>query len=213
MSNYVIMTRELYEQHSHRRDEDMCSEDCAKKEFSLTSEDLNLIVGYRREGKVANNKTMYYENDLIAKCIDLYGQEFFDNTLAGKAKIALKHATRAKKPKREKQIKGGDDEDGVAIIGPSKKKRTPSEYNLFMKEVIARIKGENPEMPHIEAFTLAAKLWKEKSTKEKEAKVAEETIDGESKNEESENEAKNEVSSESKNEESKDEDAARVSTA
>ena len=112
MSNYVIMTRELYEQHAHRRDEDMCSEDCAKKEFSLTPDDLNLIVGYRREGKFSNNKTMYYENDLIAKCIDLYGQDFFDNTLAGKAKAAIKHQTRSKKPKeRQKQIKGGNEDE------------------------------------------------------------------------------------------------------
>merc|ERR1712146_156566 len=129
----------------------------------------------------------------MGKCIDLYGQDFFDNTLAGKAKAAIKHQTRSKKPKeRQKQIKGGNEDEEA----PPKKKRTPSEYNLFMKEVIARIKGENPDMPHIEAFTLAAKLWKEKSAKEKEAKAADTAQAEEPKKEEAKDETKNESKNE-----------------
>ena len=64
----------------------------------------------------------------------------------------------------------------------------------YFTSVIARIKGENPEMPHIEAFTLAAKLWKEKTSKPPDG-----ASNGESKKEESE--SKGEPESESKNEE------------
>ncbi|KAJ8548038.1 hypothetical protein K7X08_021274 [Anisodus acutangulus] len=40
---------------------------------------------------------------------------------------------------------------------PEKKHRLPSAYNRFMKEEIQRIKAENPEIPHREAFSAAAK--------------------------------------------------------
>ncbi|CAN4124628.1 unnamed protein product [Withania somnifera] len=42
---------------------------------------------------------------------------------------------------------------------PEKKHRLPSAYNRFMKEEIQRIKTENPEIPHREAFSAAAKNW------------------------------------------------------
>nr|XP_025886851.1 protein CRABS CLAW isoform X1 [Solanum lycopersicum] len=42
---------------------------------------------------------------------------------------------------------------------PEKKHRLPSAYNRFMKEEIQRIKSENPEIPHREAFSAAAKNW------------------------------------------------------
>ncbi|KAI4387538.1 hypothetical protein MLD38_005364 [Melastoma candidum] len=42
---------------------------------------------------------------------------------------------------------------------PEKKHRLPSAYNRFMKEEIQRIKSANPEMPHREAFSTAAKNW------------------------------------------------------
>ncbi|KAK4263614.1 hypothetical protein QN277_029003 [Acacia crassicarpa] len=40
---------------------------------------------------------------------------------------------------------------------PEKKHRLPSAYNRFMKEEIQRIKATNPEIPHREAFSAAAK--------------------------------------------------------
>ncbi|KAH9605305.1 hypothetical protein KSS87_017545, partial [Heliosperma pusillum] len=40
---------------------------------------------------------------------------------------------------------------------PEKKHRLPSAYNRFMKEEIQRIKAANPEIPHREAFSAAAK--------------------------------------------------------
>ncbi|XP_004298356.1 PREDICTED: protein DROOPING LEAF-like [Fragaria vesca subsp. vesca] len=42
---------------------------------------------------------------------------------------------------------------------PEKKHRVPSAYNRFMKEEIQRIKAANPEIPHREAFSAAAKNW------------------------------------------------------
>nr|QZP43405.1 CRC1 [Erythranthe lewisii] len=42
---------------------------------------------------------------------------------------------------------------------PEKKHRPPSAYNRFMKEEIKRIKSANPEIPHREAFSAAAKNW------------------------------------------------------
>uniref|UniRef100_A0A803RAA3 CRABS CLAW n=1 Tax=Cannabis sativa TaxID=3483 RepID=A0A803RAA3_CANSA len=42
---------------------------------------------------------------------------------------------------------------------PEKKHRLPSAYNRFMKEEIQRIKSANPEIPHREAFSAAAKNW------------------------------------------------------
>ncbi|XP_010549225.1 PREDICTED: protein CRABS CLAW-like [Tarenaya hassleriana] len=40
---------------------------------------------------------------------------------------------------------------------PEKKQRLPSAYNRFMREEIQRIKAANPEIPHREAFSTAAK--------------------------------------------------------
>ncbi|KAL6294876.1 hypothetical protein ACE6H2_003018 [Prunus campanulata] len=46
-----------------------------------------------------------------------------------------------------------------ALQAPEKKHRLPSAYNRFMKEEIQRIKAANPEIPHREAFSAAAKNW------------------------------------------------------
>ncbi|XP_078432405.1 plant-specific transcription factor YABBY family protein isoform X2 [Wolffia australiana] len=42
---------------------------------------------------------------------------------------------------------------------PEKKQRVPSVYNQFIKEEIQRIKANNPEISHREAFSTAAKNW------------------------------------------------------
>ncbi|KAG6504240.1 protein DROOPING LEAF-like [Zingiber officinale] len=42
---------------------------------------------------------------------------------------------------------------------PEKKHRMPSAYNRFMKEEIQRIKAVQPDIPHREAFSMAAKNW------------------------------------------------------
>ncbi|KAG5380638.1 hypothetical protein IGI04_028480 [Brassica rapa subsp. trilocularis] len=39
------------------------------------------------------------------------------------------------------------------------KQRLPSAYNRFMRDEIQRIKSANPEIPHREAFSAAAKNW------------------------------------------------------
>lgn len=54
---------------------------------------------------------------------------------------------------------------GKAEKGEKKEKaagatRTPSPYNTFMKDEIARVKKANPELGHKEAFKQAAANWK-----------------------------------------------------
>ncbi|XP_023511763.1 axial regulator YABBY 4 isoform X1 [Cucurbita pepo subsp. pepo] len=42
---------------------------------------------------------------------------------------------------------------------PEKRQRVPSAYNCFIKDEIRRLKAENPQMTHKEAFRTAAKNW------------------------------------------------------
>ncbi|CAN1794857.1 Protein CRABS CLAW [Linum perenne] len=49
--------------------------------------------------------------------------------------------------------------DAACTAAPEKKHRLPSAYNRFMREEIQRIKSANPEIPHREAFSAAAKNW------------------------------------------------------
>ncbi|XP_072951086.1 protein YABBY 2-like [Typha angustifolia] len=45
------------------------------------------------------------------------------------------------------------------IRPPEKRQRVPSAYNRFIKEEIQRIKANNPDITHREAFSTAAKNW------------------------------------------------------
>ncbi|KMZ67548.1 Protein YABBY 2 [Zostera marina] len=47
----------------------------------------------------------------------------------------------------------------VPIAPPEKRQRAPSAYNRFIKEEIQRIKANNPDITHREAFSAAAKNW------------------------------------------------------
>ncbi|KAI8570727.1 hypothetical protein RHMOL_Rhmol01G0058900 [Rhododendron molle] len=50
-------------------------------------------------------------------------------------------------------------EGRVANRPPEKRQRVPSAYNQFIKEEIQRIKANNPDISHREAFSTAAKNW------------------------------------------------------
>ncbi|XP_020539070.1 axial regulator YABBY 4 isoform X2 [Jatropha curcas] len=50
-------------------------------------------------------------------------------------------------------------ENRVINKPPEKRQRAPSAYNRFIKEEIRRLKTENPNMAHKEAFSTAAKNW------------------------------------------------------
>ncbi|KAJ4711074.1 Axial regulator YABBY like [Melia azedarach] len=57
-----------------------------------------------------------------------------------------------------------EEEDTVSVNHvvnkpPEKRQRAPSAYNRFIKEEIRRLKTENPNMAHKEAFSTAAKNW------------------------------------------------------
>ncbi|GMI97662.1 YABBY5 [Hibiscus trionum] len=50
-------------------------------------------------------------------------------------------------------------EQRVVSRPPEKRQRVPSAYNQFIKEEIQRIKANNPDISHREAFSTAAKNW------------------------------------------------------
>ncbi|CAI0389313.1 unnamed protein product [Linum tenue] len=50
-------------------------------------------------------------------------------------------------------------EERVINRPPEKRQRVPSAYNQFIKEEIQRIKANNPDISHREAFSTAAKNW------------------------------------------------------
>ncbi|GAB4832851.1 Axial regulator YABBY 5 [Ancistrocladus abbreviatus] len=50
-------------------------------------------------------------------------------------------------------------EEMVVNRPPEKRQRVPSAYNQFIKEEIQRIKANNPDISHREAFSTAAKNW------------------------------------------------------
>ncbi|XP_055801290.1 axial regulator YABBY 5-like [Solanum dulcamara] len=50
-------------------------------------------------------------------------------------------------------------EERIVNRPPEKRQRGPSAYNRFIKEEIQRIKANNPDIPHREAFSTAAKNW------------------------------------------------------
>ena len=50
-------------------------------------------------------------------------------------------------------------EHGAGNNAESEPNRTLSAYNVFMKSEVARVKAEWPELPHREAFKMAAQNW------------------------------------------------------
>ncbi|XP_073115697.1 protein YABBY 2 isoform X2 [Elaeis guineensis] len=52
-----------------------------------------------------------------------------------------------------------DQQQTPPIHPPQKRQRVPSAYNRFIKEEIQRIKANNPDISHREAFSTAAKNW------------------------------------------------------
>ncbi|KAF0923714.1 hypothetical protein E2562_006686 [Oryza meyeriana var. granulata] len=52
-----------------------------------------------------------------------------------------------------------DTEHLLHVRSPEKRQRVPSAYNRFIKEEIRRIKANNPDISHREAFSTAAKNW------------------------------------------------------
>ncbi|KAG6492757.1 axial regulator YABBY 5-like [Zingiber officinale] len=51
------------------------------------------------------------------------------------------------------------DQKQMLLPPPEKRQRVPSMYNRFIKEEIQRIKANNPDISHREAFSTAAKNW------------------------------------------------------
>lgn len=47
----------------------------------------------------------------------------------------------------------------------SETKRTPSAYNIFMREEIGRLQKSHPDLDHKERFKMAAGNWSKKKAK------------------------------------------------
>ena len=72
--------------------------------------------------------------------------------------IAL--STSAQQPPMKRSRKRKSVDKNAAAAGSSgEPPRTLSAYNVFMKGEVAKVKGEHPELPHREAFKLAAERW------------------------------------------------------
>ncbi|XP_062110348.1 axial regulator YABBY 4 [Humulus lupulus] len=63
-------------------------------------------------------------------------------------------------------VVSSDNEEGDSVSvnqivtkPPEKRQRAPSAYNQFIREEIKRLKAENPNMAHKEAFSAASKNW------------------------------------------------------
>ncbi|CAO2841230.1 unnamed protein product [Amaranthus hypochondriacus] len=56
-------------------------------------------------------------------------------------------------------ISSNSTEERIINRPPEKRQRVPSAYNQFIKEEIQRIKANNPDISHREAFSTAAKNW------------------------------------------------------
>ncbi|XP_008810626.2 protein YABBY 2-like isoform X1 [Phoenix dactylifera] len=52
-----------------------------------------------------------------------------------------------------------DQQQTLPMRPPEKRQRVPSAYNRFIREEIQRIKTNNPDISHREAFSTAAKNW------------------------------------------------------
>lgn len=65
---------------------------------------------------------------------------------------------------KELQARVSELEKGSGSRKPKaeKKPREPTEFNKFVKEQLPKVKKENPDMSHKEAFAEAAKLWSKK---------------------------------------------------
>jgi hypothetical protein len=55
----------------------------------------------------------------------------------------------------------GEDEKSAKKDDKVKKKRSPSAYNLYMSANLAKYKVKHPSLPHKEAFSNVAALWKD----------------------------------------------------
>ena len=53
----------------------------------------------------------------------------------------------------------GEQINGFSSVVEGLKKRPPTEYNLFVKEQMLKLKNENPELKNKDLLGEAAKLW------------------------------------------------------
>ena len=90
------------------------------------------------------------------------------NTINGKqtTKKSNTEPSKAKKQKREPKL----DSDGNVV------KRAPTEYNIFVKNNIGKVKEENPELSRPELMKIVAIMWKNQKEGVQEKEEVEEEV-------------------------------------
>lgn len=112
-----------------------------------------------------DNEKEYTLKELKQILTDIY------NVKSGKKKAVAK----PKSPKQPKPVSDDSDDDKPKKRGrPAKEKddkpkKPPSAYNIFVKQTMATLKVEQPEIPAKELMSMAAGKWKELSDDEKAA--------------------------------------------
>ncbi|KAL9225866.1 hypothetical protein vseg_001744 [Gypsophila vaccaria] len=104
---------------------------------------------------------------LQGQCLDhhitLQGYNFMDKPTTGSSSGNTSNGDQHKRGQPSSSSSSASAEPvsprPFVVKPPEKKHRLPSAYNRFMKEEIQRIKAANPEIPHREAFSTAAKNW------------------------------------------------------
>ncbi|XP_004509753.1 protein CRABS CLAW-like [Cicer arietinum] len=99
-----------------------------------------------------STRPSYNQNHAIDHSLTLHHQRFYSDLKKGQASSSSSSTTTSGEPVSPKAAP-------FVVKPPEKKHRLPSAYNRFMKEEIQRIKAANPEIPHREAFSAAAKNW------------------------------------------------------
>jgi len=146
------------------------------KTYQLPHSTRELTTHYLSTTSIAHNTMAYQKvNKAIAALVDEACRSVVDKLYAKlesqiemdddikkifedmKTETAWSSLVPTKVPKGKK---GKSDSDSEV----EKKKRAPTEYNLFMKEKIALVKKENPELSGKDCLKRATELWKKQKT-------------------------------------------------
>ncbi|KAL5225528.1 hypothetical protein ABZP36_012167 [Zizania latifolia] len=97
----------------------------------------------------------HFQESLVSGFRDQSGYpEFGSAASSSNCKHRLPAASMVSYSQQNQQL-----QQALHVRPPEKRQRVPSAYNRFIKEEIRRIKANNPDISHREAFSTAAKNW------------------------------------------------------
>ncbi|KAL9666799.1 hypothetical protein QQ045_001141 [Rhodiola kirilowii] len=108
---------------------------------------VNMAVAFQS----AFSRQDFHHHHQVPNCLN-GGQDYYWMDHPGSSSnVANKRTSSLRVPAQQPR------EERVVNRPPEKKQRVPSAYNRFIKEEIQRIKANNPDISHREAFSTAAK--------------------------------------------------------